>query len=161
VSSRPVPPKGCQLTEIYIDADGCPVKDEVYRVAERYGLKVTLAANSWMRTPDADWVELILVDDNIDAADDWIAEHAGENDIVITADIPLASRCLKNGAQVLGPKGRVFTEAGIGDALATREILSNLRDQGTMTGGPAPFGKKDRSRFLQSLDAAVQACGRG
>ena len=143
------------MSEIYVDADGCPVKDEVYRVAERYGLKVTLAANSWMRTPEADWIELVLVDDNIDAADDWIAEHAGESDIVITADIPLASRCLKNGARVLGPKGRVFTEASIGDALATREIKSQLRDQGTMTGGPAPFGKKDRSRFLQSLDAAV------
>ena len=133
------------------------MKDEVYRVAERYGLKVILVANSWMRTPEADWVELVVVGDDIDAADDWIAEHAGANDIVITADIPLAARCLKSSARALGFKGRVFTEASIGGALATREIMSQLRDAGTMTGGPAPFAPKDRARFLQSLDAMARA----
>ncbi len=146
------------MTRILVDADGCPVKEEVYRVAKRYGLNVTLVANSWMRVPEEDWVKLVVVGDELDAADDWIVEHVGENDIVITTDIPLASRCLKKDARVLGPKGRVFTEESIGDALANREILSLLREQGTMTGGPAPFGKRDRSRFLQRLDDIVQAC---
>jgi len=143
------------LPEIFVDADGCPVKDEVYRVAERYGLHVTLAANSGLRIPSADWVTLVIVDDGFDAADDWIVDHAGQDDIVITGDIPLAARCLKKGARVLGHKGRVFTEASIGDVLADREILSQLRDSGVMTGGPAPFGPRDRSRFLQRLDALV------
>ena len=146
------------MTEIFVDADGCPVKEEVYRVARRYGLHVTLVANSRMHVPDGDWVESILVDDGFDAADDWIVEHAGEKDIVITTDIPLAARCLENGSRALGPKGRVFTQASIGDALADRELRSQLREHGTTTGGPAPFGKRDRSRFLQRLDDLVQAC---
>ena len=149
------------MTEIFVDADGCPVKEEVYRVAQRYGLHVTLVANSRMHVPDGDWVESILVDDGFDAADDWIVEHAGEKDIVITTDIPLAARCLENGSRALGPKGRVFTQASIGDALADRELRSQLRERGTITGGPAPFGKRDRSRFLQRLDDLVQACQRG
>ncbi len=110
-----------------------------------------------MRIPEQDWIELVVVDDGFDAADDWIAEHVGESDIVVTADIPLAARCLKKGAAVVGPKGRVYTEASIGDALATREILSHMREHGTMTGGPAPFTKADRSRFLQRLDELVHA----
>ena len=149
------------MTEIFVDADGCAVKEEVYRVAQRYGVHVTLVANSRMHVPDGDWAELILVDDGFDAADDWIVEHAGEKDIVITTDIPLAARCLEKGARALGPKGRVFTEASIGDALADRELRSQLREHGTITGGPAPFGKRDRSRFLQRLDDLVQACQRG
>ncbi|MCL4690920.1 MAG: YaiI/YqxD family protein [Candidatus Hydrogenedentes bacterium] len=142
---------------IFVDADGCPVKDEVYRVAKRYGLRVVLVANAWIRVPEEDGIELVVVDDGFDAADDWIVEHVRERDIVVTADIPLAARCLKQGAAALGPKGRVFTEASIGDALATREILSHMREHGTMTGGPAPFAKADRSRFLQRLDELVHA----
>jgi len=145
---------------IFVDADGCPVKDEVYRVAERHGLGVKLVANTWMRTPGHAWVELVIVDDGFDAADDWIAEHAIEGDVVVTADIPLASRCLKKGARVLGPKGRPFTEDSIGGALAGREASGFLREMGVMTGGPAPFTKRDRSRFLQQLDNLAQAAAR-
>lgn len=131
------------------------MKEEVYRVATRYGLHVTLVANSRLRIPEAEWVTLVVVDDGFDAADNWIAAHAGPHDIAIVTDIPLAARCLKQGARVLSPTGRVFTEASIGDALASRELLSQLRDSGVVTGGPAPFGPKDRSRFLQRLDALV------
>ena len=148
------------MLDIYIDADGCPVKQETYRVAKRYALKVYLAANAWMQVPDDPSVQLKLVDDQFDAADDWIVDHVQESDIVITADIPLASRCLEKGARVLGPKGREFTEDNIGDALATREIMSQLRESGMITGGPAPFQKKDRSRFLQRLDEAIRAVQR-
>ncbi|WP_372369516.1 YaiI/YqxD family protein [Candidatus Uabimicrobium sp. HlEnr_7] len=140
--------------KIFIDADGCPVKKEVYRVAQRYELEVTLVANAWMKTPD--WTEFILVNDDLDAADNWIAEHVEENDIVITADIPLASRCLNKEACVIGSRGRFFTDDNIGNALATRELQSQLRDAGIMTKGPAPLQKKDRSKFLQSLDLAIQ-----
>ncbi len=148
------------MATIFVDADGCPVKDEVYRVAERHGLGVKLVANSWMRTPGASWVELVVVDDGFDAADDWIVEHAVTRDIVITADIPLASRCLKNGARVLGPKGREFTEDSIGNALAGREASGFLREMGVMTGGPAPFTKRDRSSFLQELNNLASAAAR-
>jgi uncharacterized protein YaiI (UPF0178 family) len=147
--------KGIQLSEILVDADGCPVKEEVYRVAQRYGLRVTLVANSWLRIPDAEWLALVVVSDGFDAADDWIVDHVRQNDIVISGDIPLAARCLKKGARVLGPKGHMFADASIGDALASRELSSQLRDAGMITGGPAPFGKRDRSRFLQRLDALV------
>jgi len=145
------------LPRILIDADGCPVKEEVYRVASRYGLDVKVVSNSWMRVPDQDGIELVVVGNRFDAADDWIVEQAGESDIVISADIPLASRCLEKGARVLGPTGRPFDQDNIGDLMASRELLSQLRDMGTVTGGPAPFSKKDRSRFLQRLDEAVQA----
>jgi uncharacterized protein YaiI (UPF0178 family) len=145
------------LINIFVDADGCPVKQEIYRVAKRYGLKVTLVSNSRMRTPQEDWIEAVVVEGQFNAADDWIVEHVRENDIVITGDIPLASRCLAKGARVLAPAGRVFSEEGIGDALATRELLSHLRDLGNITGGPAPFDKRDRSRFLQRLDETIQA----
>lgn len=148
------------MLDIFVDADGCPVKQEVYGVAKRYGLKVSVVSNSRMRIPQEDWVELIVVDGQFDAADDWIVEHARENDIVVSGDIPLASRCLKKGALVLGPTGRVFTEDNIGEALASREILSHLRQLGTITGGPAPYSNRDRSRFLQRLDATIQAARR-
>jgi len=141
-----------------VDGDGCPVKDEVYKVAKRCGVQVKVVANSWMQMPDSDDIELIVVGQGFDEADDWIVDHAADRDIVITADIPLAARCLKNGARAIGPKGRVFTDETIGDALAKREILSSMREHGEMTGGPAPFQQKDRSRFLQRLDDAVRAC---
>jgi uncharacterized protein len=145
------------LINIFVDADGCPVKQEIYRVAKRYGLKVTLVSNSRIRTPQENWVETVIVEGQFNAADDWIVDHVSEDDIVVTGDIPLASRCLVKGARVLAPAGRVFSEEGIGDALATRELLSHLRDLGTITGGPAPFDKRDRSRFLQRLDETIQA----
>jgi uncharacterized protein YaiI (UPF0178 family) len=149
------------LLSIFIDADGCPVKQEVYRVAKRYGLKVTLVSNSRMRSPQEDWLEVVVVDGQFNAVDDWIVEHVSENDIVITGDIPLASRCLEKDARGLGPSGRIFTKESIGDALASRELLSHLRDLGTRTGGPAPFEKRDRSRFLQRLDETIQALRSG
>jgi uncharacterized protein YaiI (UPF0178 family) len=144
------------LPHIFIDADACPVKQETYRVAQRYGLSVTLVANSRMRIPEHSWLKLVVVQDQFDAADDWIVLNVKENDIVISGDILLADRCLKKGALVLGPKGSEFTQANIGDAIATRELLSELREAGTISGGPAAFQNKDRSRFLQSLDRIVQ-----
>lgn len=145
------------MTRVFIDADGCPVKQEVYRVAQRYGLHVYVVANSWMQVPEGGWAEMVCVGQGFDEADDWIVEHAGPGDIVVTTDIPLAARCLKTGAAALSPKGNVFTEASIGEVLATREMLASLREHGTMTGGPGPFGPKDRSRFLQRLDDLVHA----
>jgi len=142
---------------IYVDADSCPVKQEVYRVAVRYRVNVILVSNSRMRLPDNLSARLIIVDGGLDAADDWIAEHATDRDIVVTADIPLASRCLKKEAKVIGPKGVPFTEEAIGDALATRELMNHLRDLGEIGGGPAPFEKRDRSRFLHKLDEVVQS----
>jgi len=149
------------MLHIYIDADACPVKDEVYKVAQRYGLKVTLVANSYMRIPSGDWIELIVVDKGLDEADDWIVEKAGKDDIVITGDIPLAARCLDNDARVLGHKGRPFTTENVGESLATRQLLTQLRDQGIMMGGPPPFAQKDRSLFLQQLDQMVNTIKRG
>jgi len=145
------------VLKIYVDADACPVKPEIYRVARRYGLKVVLVSNSWMRTPEASWLELVVVDSGPDAADAWIVEQVREDDIVITGDIPLASECLKKGTRVIGNTGRPFTEINIGNILATRNLFTDLRDQGIMTRGPAPFDRKDRSRFLQILDQTVNA----
>ena len=148
------------MLHIFVDADACPVKEEVYRVARRCRLEVTVVANSWMRVPEERRIALEVVAGGFDAADDWIVEHVEPDDIVVTADIPLASRCLKGGARVLGPTGRPFTEDNIGDALATRELLSELRDAGQITGGPPPLEKRDRSRFLQELDHVIQAIRR-
>lgn len=148
------------MLHIFVDADACPVKNEVYRVAERYGLAVTLVANSWMRTPSETWLALEVVADGLDAADDWIVAHLAPDDIVVTADIPLASRCVKLGAKVLGPTGKPFTEGNIGSAVAVRDLLSELRGAGELTGGPAPLTKRDRSRFLQQLDEIVQSVRR-
>ena len=141
---------------IYIDADACPVKPEVYRVAERHRLKVFVVANSFLQVPREPWIERIVVPGNFDAADDWIAERARRGAIVITADIPLADRCIKAGADVIGPTGKPFTEASIGMALATRDMMEDLRAMGSISGGPKPFSQKDRSAFLQALDVAVQ-----
>jgi uncharacterized protein YaiI (UPF0178 family) len=143
------------MTAIYIDADACPVKDEVYRVAARYGLPVFVVCNSWIRTPADPRITLAVVDEGPDVADDWIAGRAGAGDIVITADIPLAERALGRGAQALHPNGRLFTRDNIGGALASRAIGEHLRSMGEITGGPRAFSPADRSRFLQALDAAV------
>jgi uncharacterized protein YaiI (UPF0178 family) len=147
---------------ILVDGDACPVKDETYRVAVRYGVPVKVVANSWMRTPMGQDVEFVLVEKSrvLDVADDWIAERAGPGDIVITADIPLAARCVEAGARVLGHRGRVFTPDSIGDALATRDLMADLREGGEMTGGPPPFSKRDRSKFLQALDQTVNSVRR-
>ena len=148
------------MLHIYIDADACPVKQEVYRVADRYRLEVTLVANSWMRVPVDRRISLEVVGDEPDAADDWIVEHVRPHDIVITADIPLASRCLNEGARVIGSTGKPFTESNIGQAVATRDLLTGLRVAGEITGGPPPLRKRDRSRFLQQLDEAIQSIRR-
>ena len=145
---------------IYIDADACPVKAEVYRVAERYDLKVYVVSNSYLGVPRSQLIELVVVSDSFDAADNWIAERAGPGDIVITADIPLADRSLKAGAAVIGNTGVPFTAASIGMAMANRELLSNLRAMGEVTGGPKPMTPRDRSRFLSALDEAVQKARR-
>jgi uncharacterized protein len=143
------------LLHIFVDADACPVKQEVYRVADRYSLDVTLAADSWMRVPNERRITLEVVKGGPDAADDWIVERVQPDDIVVTADILLADRCLKKGASVIGPAGRPFTEDNIGQAVATRGLLSDLRDAGEMMGGPPPMRKRDRSRFLQQLDEMI------
>ena len=147
---------GGPLPAIFIDADGCPVKQEIYRVARRHGLRVTVVANSRIRIPRADEINLVVVEGQFDAADDWIVEHVAPHDIVVTSDIPLAARCLKQGSRVLDHRGGRFTEDNIGEALANRELLSHLRDMGGMRGGPAPFGDRDRSRFLHQLDEAIR-----
>jgi hypothetical protein len=140
---------------IWVDADACPVKDEVYRVALRHGVPVTIVSNSPIRVPAHPLIARKLVSDRFDAADDWIAEHADAGSIVITADILLAERCLKQGASVIAPNGKPFTTSSIGSAIATRAIMADLRAGGDVIGGPPPFTKADRSRFLQSLDEAL------
>ena len=141
--------------EIYVDADACPVKDEVYRVADRYGLKVFVVSNSPIAVPREPWIERVVVGAGMDAADDWIAERAVYGDIVITADVPLASRGVKAGAAVIAPSGKPFDENSIGLTLATRNLLHDLRSAGEITSGPKPFAPRDRSRFLSALDAAI------
>ncbi len=140
---------------IFVDGDACPVKPEIYRVAERYGLKVFVVTNAFMAVPHSDLIERVIVAEGPDVADHWIAARAGETDIVITADIPLAGRCVKNGASVLGPTGKPFTEDSIGMALATRDLLTDLRSAGAATRGPPPLSRRDLSRFLSALDLAV------
>jgi uncharacterized protein len=140
---------------VFVDADACPVKPEVYRVAERYGLKVFVVANAFMNVPRSDLIEQVIVPEGPDVADDWIAERAGAGDIVITADIPLAARCVRNGASVIGPTGKAFDQDSIGMALATRNLMSDLRSAGATTRGPKPLSRQDLSRFLSALDLAV------
>ncbi len=144
------------MLKLLVDGDACPVKDEVYVVATRYRVPVALVANSRMYVPEGFGVEMVVVEGTPDAADDWIAEKACPGDVVVTADIPLASRCLAAGARVLGTNGRPFTEDSIGGALATRELKSQLREMGLQSGGPRPLSSKDRSRFLSKLDEFVQ-----
>jgi uncharacterized protein len=140
---------------IYVDADACPVKAEVYRVAERYGLKVYVVSNSYIAVPREPLIERVVVNDKPDAADDWIAERVSRGSIVITADVPLAHRSITAGAEVIAPNGRPFTEASIGMTLATRNLMQDLRSAGQITGGPAPFQPRDRSSFLSALDLAI------
>ncbi|MFH0726657.1 MAG: YaiI/YqxD family protein [Pseudomonadota bacterium] len=148
------------MLHIFVDADACPVKQEVYRVANRYRLDVTLVANSSMRVPNERRITLKVVADGFDAADNWIVEHVQPQDIVVTADILLASRCLKEGARAMGPTGKLFTDDNIGQTVATRNLLSELRVTGEITGGPPPLKKQDRSRFLQQLDEVIQSIRR-
>ena len=139
-----------------MDGDGCPVKDETYVVATRYGVPVALVANSPIYVPDGFGVEMIVVEAGPDVADDWIAEHVQPGDVVVTADIPLAARCLAAGARVLGSNGREFVQDSIGDLLATRDLKAQLRETGVMSGGPPPISGRDRSRFQSKLDELVQ-----
>ncbi len=140
-----------------MDADACPVKEEIYRVARRHDLGVTLVAASWMRTPSDANVALEVVEQGFDAADDWIVAHALPDDIVITGDVPLAARCVGKGVHALGPNGHPFSESNIGDVLATRNLLADMRAAGQVMSGPRPFDPRDRSRFLQALDRAIHA----
>ncbi len=140
---------------VLIDADACPVKDETYRVAERHGVKTTVVANSGIHVPRDPLIERVVVASGLDVADDWIAERARPGVVVITADIPLAARCVKAGASVIAPNGKPFTEASIGMVLATRNLMDQLRSAGEITGGPKPFAPKDRSAFLSALDLAL------
>lgn len=147
-------------TKIFIDADGCPVKDEVYRVAERYSLPVILVANKALNLPLNPLLKMVVVSGDFDAADDWIVENSQAQDIVITTDILLAERCVKKSVRTLSPKGEEFTEDNIGSAVANRELMQNLRHMGDNRGGPAPMDKKARSKFLEKLDQIIQALRR-
>ena len=148
------------MLEIYVDGDACPVKDEVYRVALRHDLKVYVVSDGPLRASAPGRVEFVRVKQGYNAADDWIADHAGAGDIAVTSDIPLADRCLKNGARVVAPNGREFTEDSIGEALGNRELMDHLRQMGAVTGGPKPFTPADRSRFLARLEETIQAIKR-
>lgn len=149
------------MLDIYIDADACPVKEETFRVALRYGLQVYLVSNGPLRVPAEGKVQLVVVSDGFDAADNWIADQTGPGDIVVTADIQLAKRCLDKGSKVIGTQGRPFTPANIGSALAARALMQDLRDMGVVQGGGPPMSKQDKSRFLQELDKAVNEAKRG
>jgi len=145
---------------IYVDADACPVKGEIYRVAERHldrgaALMVHVVSNAPISVPREAYVARVVVSAGMDAADDWIAERAKRGDVVVTADIPLASRALKAGAETIAPNGKPFTESSIGDVVATRNLMTDLRSAGAVTGGPKPFAPRDRSTFLSALDAAI------
>jgi uncharacterized protein YaiI (UPF0178 family) len=163
-TTRPLPfptksqPKTQNLntTRIYVDADACPVKDEIYRVAIRHGLPVSVVAGNFIRVPQDPLIERVAAGSGMDAADDWIAERAGHGDIVITSDIPLASRCVKAGAEVIAPNGKPFTEQSIGMTLAVRNLMTDLRSSGEVTGGPKSFEARDRSAFLSALDQTIR-----
>ena len=146
--------------EIYIDGDACPVKNEAIRVAERHGLTIHLVGNTWLRAGDSPLINRVVVGDHFDAADDWIAERCGTGDIVVTGDIPLTDRCLKQGAMTINHNGKPFTPDSIGIALATRDLMTHLRDTEEVTGGGPAFTKQDRSRFLQALENAIQTTRR-
>ena len=148
------------MLDVYVDGDACPVKDEVYRVAARHDLKVFVVSDGPLRAEAKGRVEFVRVRQGFNAADDWIADRVGEGDIVVTSDIPLADRCLKKRARVVAPNGRGFTEDSIGEAMAKRELMDQLRQMGAITGGPAPFAPADRSRFLGRLEDTIQAIRR-
>lgn len=148
------------MTVLYVDADACPVKQEAVRVGERHETPIKMVSNSWMRLPDSELVERVIVSDGLDAADDWIAEHAGTGDVVITADVPLAARCVKAGALVLSPSGKPFREDAIGMRLAMRDLNTHLRETGEIREGGPPFTKADRSRFLSQLETIMRAAKR-
>ncbi len=148
------------LTEIYVDGDACPVKDEVLKVAARFGVRAHLISNRWLRGLDSTLVNQVVVPENPDAADDWIAEHIGTGDITITANIPLAARCVENGAAVLGPTGKPFTDDNIGMAVAMHDLKTQLRETGEIKGYNPGFTQKDRSRFLSALDQTLRDIGR-
>lgn len=147
-------------TRIYVDADACPVKDEIYRVAIRHGVPVSVVAGNFIRVPQDPLIERVAAGSGMDAADNWIAERAGRGDIVITADIPLADRCVKLGAEVIAPNGKPFTEESIGMALAVRNLMTDLRSSGEVTGGPRGFTPRDRSTFLSALDQTIRRIAR-
>lgn len=144
------------MIEIYIDGDACPVKDECFRVAGRHQLKTYVVTNSYLRLPQTPLIDLVVVSDGFDAADDWIADNIKPDDIAITSDIPLADRCIKAGATVMGPQGKPFTTDSIGMALAMRDLNAHLRDTGEIKGGGPAFSNKDRSHFLNTLENAIQ-----
>ena len=145
-----------EITRIYVDADACPVKDEIYKVARRFGLPVSVVAGNFIRVPNDPLIERIAAGSGMDAADDWIAERAGDGDVVITADIPLASRCVKAGADVIAPNGKPFSEASTGMTLAMRNLMTDLRSSGEITGGPKSYSPRDRSTFLSTLDQTIR-----
>ena len=144
------------MTTIYVDSDACPVKAEAARVAERHKLAVIFVSNSWMLIPKEWNAKLVVVDDQFDAADNWIVEHVVKDDVVVTADIPLADRAIKAGGRVIEPQGRILSKVNIGHILASRDLMHTLRGAGEISGGPAPFQQKDRSRFLQNLEQIIQ-----
>ena len=154
-------PKSPAMSRIYVDADACPVKEEAVRVAERHGVEIVFVSNAFMRLPEGTLVKRRIVPEGPDAADDWIAAEIGARDVAVTADIPLAARCLEAGARVIGPTGKPFTTATIGTALAMRDFSRHLRETGESKGYNASFTKADRSRFLQALEEAMQAIRRG
>jgi hypothetical protein len=143
-------------TRIYVDADACPVKDEIYRVAARLGVPVSVVAGQFIRVPQDPLIERVAAGSGMDAADDWIAERAHARDVVITSDIPLASRCVKAGAEVIAPNGKPFSEASIGMTLAVRNLMTDLRSSGEITGGPKSYSPRDRSAFLSALDQTIR-----
>ncbi|MBZ0271511.1 YaiI/YqxD family protein [bacterium] len=145
------------MTAIYIDADGCPVKDEIYRASAKYKLTVFVVSNKFMNTPLDERIRSVIVERGPDVADDWIAERAGPGDVVVTGDIPLADRCLKRGARVIDTRGREFTGDTIGGQMATRDLMDHLRMAGAITGGPPPLAKNDRSKFSSKLHETIQA----
>jgi len=155
IYAQPMTPN-LNTTRIYVDADACPVKDEIYRVAARHGLPVSVVAGQFIRVPQDPMIERVAAGSAMDAADDWIAERAGKGDIVVTADIPLASRCVKAGAEVIAPNGKPFTEQSIGMTLAVRNLMTDLRSSGEVTGGPRSFAPRDRSAFLSALDQTIR-----
>ena len=144
---------------IYVDADACPVKDEIIRVGERHRTEMLFVCDGGLRRPNSQWARLVIVDGGLDAADDWIAEHIGPGDVFVTADIPLADRCIKAGAIGIDPRGKAWTADNIGASLATRNLMSDLREAGTVTSGAKPFGPKDRSAFLNGMEQVMRKAG--